>query len=153
MQKAEVFYFSYTGTCRKIAKFLSKELNLPLKEIISLSLPYLVWLTLSFIPSLGIPVKTSIPETKNLILVFPKWTFNCPPITYFYMICKRRKIKLKKILLIISYGGFREVPYAEGYAKKFKEFADEVDVFLIKRKSTEEKLPLLKEWIRKHLEA
>jgi flavodoxin len=152
LTKAEVFYFSYTGTCKKIAKFLGTELNLPVKEIKPPKLPYLAWLALSFIPGLPIPSKALLPQSENLILVFPKWTINCPPITYFYFLCKKRGVKLKKILLVVSYGGFREEPYAKHYVRKFKDLSDEIKLFLIKRKETEEKLPSLREWIKKNLE-
>lgn len=152
MTKAEVFYFSYTGTCERIAKFLGTNLNLPVKKIKPPELPYLAWLALSFIPGLPIPSKALLPQSENLILVFPKWTINCPPITYFYLFCKKRAVKLKKILLIVSYGGFRGEPYARHYVRKFKDLSDEIKFFLIKRKETEEKLPSLLEWIKKNLE-
>ena len=152
MTEAEVFYFSYTGTCERIAKFLGTNLNLSIKEIKPPRLSYLAWLALSFIPELPIPSKAPLPQSENLILVFPKWTINCPPITYFYLFCKNRGVKLKKILLIVSYGGFREEPYARYYVRKFKELCDETKLFLIKRKETEEKLASLLEWIKKNLE-
>lgn len=152
MTETEVFYFSYTGTCERIAKFLGTNLNLPVKKIEPPRLPYLAWLALSFIPGLPIPSKATLPQSENLILVFPKWTINCPPITYFYLLCKKRGMKFKKILLIVSYGGFREKPYARHYVKKFKDLCDKITLFLIKRKETEEKLASLLEWIKKNLE-
>ncbi len=151
MADVEILYFSYTGTSEKIAKFLGAELNLPLKEIKPPRLPYLAWLVLSFIPGLPIPSEVPIPQSENLILIFPKWTFNCPPITYLFLLCKKRGVKFKKMLLIVSYGGFREEPYAMHYARKFKDISDEVKIFLVKRKEVEEKGSFLVEWIKKNL--
>lgn len=61
-------------------------------------------------------------------------------------------MKFKKILLIVSYGGFKEKPYARHYVRKFKDLSDETKLFLIKRKETKEKLASLLEWIKKNLE-
>ncbi len=147
----DIIYFSYTGNCQKIAHFLAKKLGLLSKEIQAPRLPYFLWLILSFIPNL--PFKVEIPSLKdqNLVLVFPKWTFNCPPITFFHYYCVRNGIKFSKIFLIISYGGFGEKKYAQKYAQKFQKISQEVKVFLLKKENINEKLPELYQWIKDSL--
>lgn len=46
------------------------------------SLPYPLWLALSFLPRLRVPLKplpASPADFDALIFAFPKWTFACPP--------------------------------------------------------------------------
>jgi len=97
----EVYYFTFTGTSKKIAEFIGKIFNIKPKEIKSYKLPYLLWLFLSFIPYLSLKAIFEPPTNDTVILCFPKWTFNCPPVT-----CFLKKIKCKKLVLIISYKGW-----------------------------------------------
>ncbi len=127
-----VYFFSRTGTSQKIAIFLAKKLKIPLREIKSFPLPYVLWLLLSFFPHLKVKSFFETPEEEEIILCFPKWTFNCPPITYFL-----KKFQCKRLFLIISYGGWGEKWYAKHYKKMALKCAGEVKVKCVKRKKVE----------------
>jgi len=125
----EVYYFTFTGTSKKIAEFIGKIFNIKPKEIKSYKLPYLLWLFLSFIPYLSLKAIFEPPTNDTVILCFPKWTFNCPPVT-----CFLKKIKCKKLVLIISYKGWGEKSYANLYKKLISKDVKKVTVILIKER-------------------
>jgi hypothetical protein len=125
----ELYYFSYTGISKEIALALSSKLKLIPKEIKSYNFPYGVWLFFSFIPGLEIRAEFESPQTYEGILVFPKWTFNCPPVSYFI-----NRVYFKRLLLIITYGGWREKPYGEYYKNLARKKTQEVGIFYVKRK-------------------
>lgn len=79
----EVYFFSFTGNCRKIATWIAEHFEVETYEIVAPNLPYFIWLILSFIPYLEIKCKVRPPMEDKIILCFPKWSLNCPPITYF----------------------------------------------------------------------
>ncbi|RKX61487.1 MAG: hypothetical protein DRP29_00170 [Thermodesulfobacteriota bacterium] len=126
----EIYYFSYTGTSKKIAEILAKKLKVKLKEIKTFKFPYFIWLFLSFFPYFPIKSQFEPLSSDTIILCFPKWTFNCPPVTYFL-----RKIKCQKIYMIISYKGWGEKKYIEYYKKLGSKSAKEIKIFIIKRKN------------------
>ncbi len=105
-----IYFFSRTGNSKKVAFLLAKKLKTEPKEIQSYKFPYFLWLILSFIPFL--PVKSNFPEVKaeEIILCFPKWTFNCPPITYFLIKCP-----CKRLTMIITYKGWGKNHYEKFY--------------------------------------
>jgi hypothetical protein len=125
----DLYYFSFTGTSKSLAFALASKLKITPKEIKSFSFPYPIWLLLSFIPPLCLKSKFEPPESSSGILVFPKWTFNCPPVTYFL-----KGVSFEKLLLIILYGGWREKPYGEFYRKLALKKSKRVDIIYIKRK-------------------
>ena len=98
-----IYYFSYTGNSKKIAEYLGKQFNITPYEIKSFQFPYIIWLLTSFIPFF--PVKSKwkkIEDNKQiLILCFPKWTFNCAPVTYFLIKCP-----CKNLIFIITHKGW-----------------------------------------------
>ena len=107
----KIYYFSLTGHCRKIAKALGKEFGCPVEEIRSFSFPYWLWLILSFIPFLPVKSWFLMPEEeKHILLCFPKWTFNCPPVTYFL-----KKVPCKEFTFIITHRGWGEKFYEKIY--------------------------------------
>ena len=131
----EIYYFTYTGLSEKIAKIIANKLKIEVKKITTYRLPYIGWLFLSFLPFLPVKAFFSPPSGREIILCFPKWTFNCPPVTYFL-----KKIRCEKLILIISYGGWREKEYAQKYKKLGLKVAKKVEVFLVKRKKWKEDL-------------
>lgn len=137
----DLYYFSYTGTSKEIALALAKSLNIVPKEIRTYSFPYPFWLFLSFIPRLEIKAHFEPPQGPYGVLIFPKWTFNCPPVTYFL-----KKVSFQKLFLIITYGGWREKPYGRSYKNLAQKTSKEVEVFYVKRSVwRREKELLLKE--------
>ncbi|PMP69079.1 MAG: hypothetical protein C0190_00645 [Thermodesulfobacterium geofontis] len=137
----DIYYFSYTGTSKEIAEWLSKKFNLKPKEIRTYKFPYLIWLFLSFIPYLPFKATFEPPFNDTIILCFPKWTFNCPPITYFL-----KKIRCRKLILIISYKGWGKKLYEHLYLKLASKVAKEIKITFIKQK-------LWKRGIYKNLES
>ncbi|MBE8539648.1 hypothetical protein [Geoglobus acetivorans] len=129
---AEVLFFSYTGTSGRIAEAVAERLGLEAREIVpKLSLPYPAWLLLSFMPNLGVPVKVVSSTCEKVILCFPKWTFNCPPVT---ATIKSGVLKGRTVFLIVTYGGWRGEPYLRGYAKMLERHGARVGgIRLVKR--------------------
>lgn len=125
----DIYYFTYTGTSKKIASWLGEKFKLIPKEIKTYKLPYFIWLLLSFIPYLPIKASFDPPSNDIIIVCFPKWTFNCPPITYFL-----KKIYCKKLILIITYKGWGEKSYAKIYKNFVSKKIKETEVIFIKRK-------------------
>ena len=125
----DIYYFSYTGISKEIAEWLGKKFKIKPKEIKTYRFPYFIWLVLSFIPYLSLKALFEPPSNETIILCFPKWTFNCPPITYFL-----KKIHCKRLILVISYKGWGEKSYAKLYKNLGSKKAKEVSTILIKRK-------------------
>jgi len=125
----DVYYFTYTGTSQKIAEWLSKKLNIRPKKIKTYKLPYLIWLFLSFFPYLPFKATFDPPSNKTIILCFPKWTFNCPPVTYFL-----KKVNYEKLFLIISYKGWGEKFYYRLYYKLTCKKTKKIKILFIKKK-------------------
>lgn len=147
---ADVYYFTYTGCSKKIANWISEVTGSEAKEIVAPKFPYAVWLILSFFPLLEVKARFSPPEDDTIFLCFPKWTLNCPPVTYFL-----RRISAREIYMVISYGGFDEKRYANFYAKLAASRAKIVDVKLVKRRNlmemeSETKKEVL-EWVRQFI--
>lgn len=129
--KVLLAYFSFTGNTEKVAFEILKCLQangircdvFKIEPLINLKYPF--WLLLSFIPFLPFPVKNlnylNLQNYDALILGSPKWTLNCPPITYFIRFLKRHKFRNSlKIFLFLTYGGFREDIYLESLKNKLK---------------------------------
>ncbi|WP_202319517.1 flavodoxin family protein [Archaeoglobus neptunius] len=130
----ELYFFSFTGNCKKVAEWIAEHLGIEAREIISPKLPYPVWLFLSFIPCIGIRSKFRKPEGEKIILCFPKWTLNCPPVTYFLKKCSDGR----ELYLIICYGGFDEKRYAKFYCRFLQKRARSVEYLLVRRKMIKE---------------
>jgi len=131
----EIYYYTFTGNCRKIAEILASEFGGWVREIKSYKLPYIVWLILSFIPYFGVKIDTQPSSGREIVLCFPKWTLNCPPVTAFL----RRYAESRKIKMVICYGGFDERRYAEFYRRfALKCGALTVDTMLVKRRELKE---------------
>ncbi len=142
-----LIYFSRTGNTQKIADLIIERLHIEKIEceVFKIEpvfdLPYLLWLFLSFVPSLPFPVKNlkflNLEKFDIVILGTPKWTFNCPPVTSFiYKLKKFSKLaslnskqSLPKIFTFLTYGGFREDVYLEKLMKKIKNFGFEIIAF------------------------
>lgn len=125
----DIYYFTYTGTSKKIAEWLGKKLKVEPKEIKTYKLPYFIWLFLSFIPYLPFKAYFEMPSNKNIILCFPKWTFNCPPVTYFL-----EKVSYERLFLVISYKGWGERLYYRIYYKLTCKKAKEIKIIFINKK-------------------
>lgn len=132
--EAEVYYYTFTGNSKMIAERIASKFSLKINRIEAPKLPYFAWLALSFTP-IEIKSKFKIVEEENIVLCFPKWTFNCPPVTYFI-----RRLKAEKLALIISYGGFDEIRYAEFYKALAMKNVEVCDYFLIKRNRFDERV-------------
>jgi flavodoxin len=136
----DVCYFSWRGATKKVAEQIISSLKTHPVRVIEIKpfrdYPYIVWLLMSFIPGFGVKSEFNKPESKIMFLCLPKWTFNCPPITYFL---KKVNLEGKVVFLAITYGGFDEKRYAESLKKSLEKRGAEVgDVILVKRKHLEE---------------
>ncbi len=129
----ELYYFSFTGRSKKIAEWISEHLSIEAKEIKAPHLPYIPWLFLSFIPYLQIEAEFEPPSSGRVILCFPKWTFNCPPVTYFI-----NRVDVRELHLVICYGGFDEGRYANFYRKMVMKRAEKCEYILVKRRHIDE---------------
>jgi len=129
--KVLLVYFSFTGNTEKVAFSILENLqkngvNCEVFKIEPvLKFKYIFWLFLSFIPSLPFPIKNlkllKIDNYEAIILGTPKWTFNCPPVTYFIRFLKRVKFKSSiKIFFFLTYGGFGEDAYIKKLKRKFE---------------------------------
>ena len=134
----EVYYFTYTGTCKELARELGERLAVPVKPVETLRLPYFLWLAMSFFPNLPFPARFSPPDSNELIFCFPKWTVNCPPATYFLK--KLKDFKIKKLTLIILYKGWGEKPFVSVYSKLIKEVAETGKVYILKKQNWQSEL-------------
>lgn len=132
-----LYFYTFTGNCRKIAEAVAKKTGIKPREIKTYNLPYIIWLMLSFIPYLGVKISAEEPDDSRIILCFPKWTLNCPPVTSFI----RKFARGRKILMIICYGGFDERRYAEFYRKfAIRCGAVEAEYLLVKRRELENEM-------------
>lgn len=121
-----VIYFTFTGNSKKIAEKLAEEVDAKLIEVKPVAkLPYIFWLALSFFPMLGFPVENFELRERRIAVCFPKWTFNCPPITE---LLKRGVFSGKRVFIFISYAGWREKDYALFYRRLFEEFGAKVEL-------------------------
>lgn len=128
----EIYYFTYTGFSKKIAENLGKILDIRPKEIKSFKFPYLIWLILSFFPYLGIKATFEPPTSKTVFLCFPKWTFNCPPVTYFLK--KLKNYPVENLILFVSYKGWGADHYKKIYTKLSLNVSKNVIIFFIRNK-------------------
>lgn len=128
----EIYYFTYTGLSKTIAEKLGGILKTKPREITTLKLPYGLWLLLSFFPGLVVKSKFEPPSSKDIILCFPKWTFNCPPVTYFLK--KLKSHSIETLILLISYRGWGQHHYEKIYKKLALSVSKNVKIFFIKQK-------------------
>jgi len=135
----EVLFFSYTGNTRRVAERIVEKLGIKAVEIMpKFKLPYFVWLISSFFPGLKTPVREVKVEGDRVVLCFPKWTFNCPPVT---ALIKSGALRGRKVFLIVTYGGWRGEQYLDGYAKMLGRYGAKVEgVRLVKRSEIEKVL-------------
>ena len=147
----DVYYFTYTGNSKKVAEIIA-EYGGTLREIKAPHFPYPIWLTLSFIPYLEVKCSFEMPQSDPIFLCFPKWTLNCPPVTYFL---NRANLKGKTLCMVICYGGFDGERYAEFYRRLAARNARDSVATLVKRRDVEERWGEVKhyilEWSRKLL--
>ncbi len=125
----EIYYFTYTGTSKEIAEWLGERFSIKPREVKSYKFPYVIWLALSFIPYFSVKAYFEPPSKETIIFCFPKWTFNCPPATYFL-----KKINCKKLILIISYKGWGEDFYKHLYFRLLHKRVKELKIHFVKRK-------------------
>jgi flavodoxin len=130
----DVYYFTFTGNSKRIAEWIA-QLGGRLKEIKTKKLPYTLWLVMSFFPYLDVKSKFEEPESNLIFLCFPKWTLNCPPVTYFL---KKADLSGKTLCMVITYGGFDEKRYAEFYRHFALKRTKNVNVLLVKRRDISE---------------
>lgn len=129
----ELYYFSFTGRSRKIAEWISEHLSIEAREIKTINLPYVMWLILSFIPYLKIKASFKMPSSSRVILCFPKWTLNCPPVTYFLS-----RVRVRELHLVICYGGFDERRYADFYRKMAMKRVEKCEYLLVRRRHVDD---------------
>ncbi len=136
-KKVCVVYFSFTGKSKAVAEEIGRRLKAEIMSVEPrIKLPYLGWLFLSFIPELGFPIRNLEIPCNLIVLCFPKWTFNCPPIT---SLIKAGKLRGKKVFVVIVYGGWDEKRYGKYYIKKIEKSGGRIAGFrLVKRKEIEE---------------
>jgi len=132
----DVVFFSYTGNSKKIAEFLASELNCRIVEIKpGRSRSYVEWLILSFIPGLRVKISHENIESDKIILCFPKWTFNCPPIT---SLLKSGKLENKEVFIVVVCGGWQAESYTEKYSKIVEKYGGKIVGWkIIKRKDVD----------------
>jgi len=140
VKHVDVCYFSWRGATKKVAEQIAESLQEHRVRIIQIrpfrNYPYIVWLLMSFIPGFGVKSGFDKPASGIMFLCLPKWTFNCPPITYFL---KKVDLAGKIIFLAVTYGGFDEKRYVESLKKSLEKKGAEVkDTILVKRRHLEE---------------
>jgi hypothetical protein len=122
-----IFYYSRTGTtalavdrAEQILKSAGHHTR-TCRIVPRVSLPYLVWLALSFIPRLCIPIKQPLlpPDSADAcLLALPKWTFSCPPINAFL---REYILRLPPTVVLVTFGGWREQPYLQALTRRLPE--------------------------------
>ncbi len=141
-----VVFFSYTGTSKKVAEYLASELNCKIVEIKpERSRSYIEWLILSFIPGFRVKISHENIESDEIILCFPKWTFNCPPIT---SLLKSGKLADKKVFIIVVCGGWQAESYTEKYSKIVEEYGGKVVGWKIIKRKNVDNVPKNKDFLR-----
>ena len=149
--KVDIIYFSWTGNTKKVVEIISQELQDSIEvNVIEIkpktNYPYFVWLLLSFIPGLGTAIRCEGTTSDLILICMPKWTFNCPPITSFL---KAVQLKGKVAYLVITYGGWDEMRYAESYRNKIGQLCEEVrDVLLVKRSRIASEEGKIRNWVK-----
>jgi len=139
-ERIDVCYFSWRGATKKVAEQIARSLEDYQVQVIEIKPlrhhPYITWLILSFIPGFGVKSTFNEPESDVVFLCLPKWTFNCPPVTYFL---KKVNLAGKTVFLAITYGGFDEKRYAASLKKRIRRMGARAgDVILVKRRHLEE---------------
>lgn len=123
MKKVLVLYFSRTLASARAAREVCRAVETEghraeLCELKSgVSLPYPLWLLLSFIPGIATPIMPPGNDPSacdGLVLVFPKWTFNCPPVT---ALVRRLGPGVPPVLVVVTMGGWDGPRYAESYGR------------------------------------
>jgi len=135
-----VCYYSFTGNTRLVARELQECLHgrysVDIFEVVpERARRYVVWLVYSFFPGSRVGIKdiqSDISVYDLVCLGTPKWTFSCPPLNeYIHKIIGYRG---KRILLFVTYGGFREKAFVSRIVEALKKKgASQVSVLLIKR--------------------
>jgi len=136
----EVYYFTFTGTSKQIAEEVVKKVGGRLFSINSVKLPYVCWLFLSFFPGLKLKSSFKPPTSKRLVVCFPKWTTNCPPVTYFFSWLKKNGYSFDEVNLIISYKGWKKELYLNHYSSVLKKLAKKVNFYFLKQKNWKEEI-------------
>jgi hypothetical protein len=139
----EVFYFTYTGFSEVVAREISSFLGAKPKKIETYRWPYFFWLFLSFIPYFPVKSWFEPPQEEKILVCFPKWTFNCPPVTYFL-----RKIRCKHLFLLVCYKGWGEDHYIKIYRSLGLTIAENVEIFFINQKTWQKDLSKIIEIFR-----
>ncbi len=97
-------------------------------------------------------VSIPVPESDLIFLGMPKWTLNCPPVTEFL---KKTEMRRRKVVLVITYGGFDEKRYAKDIAAKIYRKGGMVEgTILLRRKEVQsgEFKIFLREWMDNFLD-
>jgi len=119
-----VISYSRTGTTAKAAAQASAWLRgagcgvAEVKIEPLVTLPYLTWLLLSFIPRSFIPVKENsfnASEFDLCLLALPKWTFSCPPMNGFL---RKYISSLPPSAVLVTCGGWNEQPYLDALLRR-----------------------------------
>ena len=141
MKKVLVLYLTRNGASARAAREAGDLLRkaghrVETEELRArIRLPYPLWLLWSFIPGIGAPIMPLAREPGNfdaMVLAFPKWTVNCPPVTGFLA---KYASRLPPLFLIVTMGGWDGPRYAGSYAKKLAAHGAAVrGVAVLKRK-------------------
>ena len=148
-KRIDIFYFSWRGATKRVAEWIAGSLSsyrVRLVEIKPLrDHSYIVWLILSFIPGLGVKSRFEPPQSKVIFLCLPKWTLNCPPVTYFL---KKASLSGRVVFLAITYGGFDEKRYASSLKERIRKLGAKVGgTILVKRRHIEENPEMVRKMI------
>ncbi len=119
-----IVYFSFTSNVRILADSIRAELETTCEVRVAAIEPkkrrgYWRWLVRSFLPGWRVPIKETLTDLEPYELVllgFPKWTLNCPPVNQYLKIMKGSGGK--KFGLFMSYGGFDEERYMRSMTKR-----------------------------------
>jgi hypothetical protein len=128
----DIFYYSRTGTTALAVDHAEEILKSSghhtrrQRIVPRVSLPYVVWLALSFIPRVRVPIRQLSPMSDTAdacLLALPKWTFSCPPINAFL---RKYMLQLPPTVVLVTCGGWREHPYVKALARRLSESGVEV---------------------------
>ncbi len=117
--KILVIYFSFTSTVHTLATAIRLELERENRVTMARIEPrkprrYWGWLARSLVPGWSVPIRPTITDLEPYDLVclgFPKWTWNCPPITQYLR--EMKGCQGKNLALFMSHRGFNQERYLQ----------------------------------------
>lgn len=112
-----VAWYSRTGTTERVVRASRPMLEALGHEVVEdrlrprLDLPYPLWLALSFVPGVRVPIAGGRVDPAGFdacLLATPKWTLACPPVNEYMARAGRQ---LPPTAIVLTCGGFDQARY------------------------------------------